>query len=102
MRLHAFLAALFAEASGNPFTCVQADNFLNAQYTVPVGVGTPEQYLNCVMDSGSFELLLSSAECIGCGKHRKFNRSLSTTLRMLDGSSRWTATFLGLKGNPTG
>ena len=80
MRRHAFLAALFAEASGNPFTCVQADNFLNAQYTVPVGVGTPEQYLNCVMDSGSFELLLSSAECIGCGKHRKFNRSLSTTL----------------------
>ena len=76
----AILAALFAEASGNPFTCVQADNFLNAQYTVPVGVGTPEQYLNCVMDSGSFELLLSSAECIGCGKHRKFNRSLSTTL----------------------
>ena len=51
----AILAALFAEASGNPFTCVQADNFLNAQYTVPVGVGTPEQYLSCVMDSGSFE-----------------------------------------------
>jgi hypothetical protein len=46
---------------------------------VPVGVGTPEQYLSCVMDSGSFELLLSSAECIGCGKHRKFNRSLSAT-----------------------
>ena len=64
-----------------PHTCVRAENFLNAQYTVPVGVGTPEQSLRCVMDSGSFELLLAASECNGCGKHRKFDRSVSSTIR---------------------
>ena len=41
------LAPLAAQAAGlreePPSTCVLADNYMNAQYTVPVQLGTPPQ-----------------------------------------------------------
>ena len=60
-------------------TCIAADNYLNAQYTVKLQVGTPKQELHVVPDTGSFEVVLSSKECTGCGGHRKFDREASTT-----------------------
>lgn len=60
-------------------TCVAADNYLNAQYTVKVNVGTPPQELHVVPDTGSFEVVLSSKECTGCGAHRRFDRQASKT-----------------------
>eukprot|EP00966_Prymnesium_polylepis_P035300 820185-Prymnesium_polylepis.1 len=52
-----------------PSTCVLSANFANAQYTVPIGVGTPPQTLNAVPDSGSFELIMAAAGCEGCEGH---------------------------------
>ena len=75
------LLALPGWGAADPYTCVQASNFLNAQYTVPVGVGTPPQEFMCVMDTGSFELMVASSECTGCARHRKFVRSESSTTR---------------------
>ena len=64
---------------GQAYTCLSATNFLNAQYTVSIGVGTPPQNLSCVMDTGSFELLVASDECTGCGDHKKYRHPASST-----------------------
>ena len=73
------LPSLFAPfLSGTP-SCTTAKNFLNAQYTLPLHVGTPPQELWVVPDTGSFELVLSSAECKGCGHHRRYHRNMSST-----------------------
>ena len=84
-------AAVLARAAADPRgTCVEADNFLNAQYTVKVGVGTPPQELSVVADTGSFEGVFASAECTGCGQHHRFDRSQSTSFNAkepADGSS---------------
>ena len=79
-----FFTVLVALASSQtvtttPSTCVEAHNFLNAQYTVPVNVGTPAQTLHVVADTGSFEGVFASAECVGCGKHLRFDRAQSTS-----------------------
>ena len=60
-------------------TCVLSKNFENSQYTVALAVGTPGQTLNAVPDSGSFELIMTSTECVGCDGHRRFDKSNSSS-----------------------
>jgi len=60
-------------------TCVLSKNYANAQYTVPVHVGTPSQVLNAVPDTGSFELMMTSTECEGCDGHVQFNSRNSSS-----------------------
>ena len=50
-------------------------NFLNAQYYAEIGLGTPEQKFNVVLDTGSSNLWVPSDKCvsIACFLHRKFN-----------------------------
>merc|ERR1719230_1684247 len=80
-----FVLTLGAVALGLPAagaaqdTCVLSKNYANAQYTVPVSVGTPPQTLNAVPDSGSFELMMTSEDCNGCEGHIKFNSRNSTS-----------------------
>ena len=52
-------AAATSAAAFSPHACVKASNFLDAQYTVAVSVGTSGQTLECVMDSGSSEFIVS-------------------------------------------
>ncbi|KAL1523764.1 hypothetical protein AB1Y20_018689 [Prymnesium parvum] len=60
-------------------TCVLSKNYANAQYTVPVLVGTPPQMLHAVPDTGSFELMMTSSECDGCAGHVTFNSQNSSS-----------------------
>ena len=77
------LAPLAAQAVGlreePPSTCVLADNYMNAQYTVPVQLGTPPQTVRAVPDTGSFELITSAAGCDGCSPHAEYDSSKSST-----------------------
>jgi len=73
------LALVAATVPGAGDTCVLSKNYANAQYTVPVQVGTPTQTLNAVPDTGSFELMMTSTECAGCDGHVQFNSKNSTT-----------------------
>ena len=77
------LAPLAAQAAGlreePPSTCVLADNYMNAQYTVPVQLGTPPQTVRAVPDTGSFELITSAAGCDGCSPHAEYDSSKSST-----------------------
>ena len=77
------LAPLAAQAAGlreePPSTCVLADNYMNAQYTVPVQLGTPPQTVRAVPDTGSFELITSAAGCDGCAPHAEFDAAKSSS-----------------------
>ncbi len=81
----AWLAAAAGGAGGGPARedapqCAMMTNYLNAQYTVDVGIGTPPQFLEVVPDTGSFELVVSSDECKGCGaRHRRYRRLASNS-----------------------
>ena len=79
----ALLVALLPIARGGEeqHTCVRADNYENAQYTVPLHIGSPRQTLHVVPDTGSFEVVLASAECEGCGDHVRYARNNSSTFR---------------------
>ena len=79
------LALAAAQTTTTSSTCVEAHNFLNAQYTVPVNVGTPAQTLHVVADTGSFEGVFASAECVGCGKHLRFVVPLDKQRERLEG-----------------
>jgi len=85
VRMHglAFAVALLPLATGaeRHHTCVRAENFGNAQYTVPLHIGSPWQTLHVVPDTGSFEVVLASAECKGCGHHIRYARGNSSTFR---------------------
>ena len=60
--------------------CVTASNFMNAQYTVGLQIGSPAQTLSVVPDTGSSDLLVASTECVGCGgTHALFDRNKSLT-----------------------
>ena len=52
---------------------------MNAQYTVPVQLGTPPQTVRAVPDTGSFELITSAAGCDGCSPHAEYDSSKSST-----------------------
>lgn len=74
------LALPIAEGAATS-TCLTANNFLNAQYTVDIGVGTPPQNLSCVMDTGSYELIIASSACQGCDHHTLFDGVASASFR---------------------
>jgi hypothetical protein len=67
-------------------TCVKMDNHWNAQYTLPVMLGTPSQKLEVVPDTGSFSLVLVSTLCTdsACQEHARFDVNSSSTY--LDGT----------------
>lgn len=94
-RLAGWLAALAslggAAASGH--ACLEADNFLNAQYTVKIQVGTPPQDMHVVADTGSFEGVFASAECTGCGNHLRFDRGASQSFQAKSPAEKITTLY---------
>ncbi|KAL3909607.1 MAG: hypothetical protein SGPRY_009362, partial [Prymnesium sp.] len=75
----ALLAPFPALTEGVNGTCVLTSNYYNAQYTLPLLVGTPPQLLNAIPDSGSYELIMTSVKCDGCKGHPLFNMSSSVS-----------------------
>lgn len=77
-RCMALALACIAHAAP-PLTCVTSKNYMNAQYTVEVQVGSPPQTMDAVPDTGSFELILASTGCEGCAPHKLFDREQSNS-----------------------
>ena len=88
-----WLLVASARAQAGARTCVEADNFLNAQYTIKAHVGTPPQELNVVADTGSFEAVFASSECTGCGNHQRFNRGESHSFRAKNPAEKITTLY---------
>ena len=82
-----------ALASAAEQHCVTAKNFLNAQYTVPIQIGTPSQTLQVVADTGSYELLLAAEGCVGCDGHVLFRPNRSTTFQATSPEEEVTTTY---------
>mmetsp|Transcript_36469 Transcript_36469/g.91147 ORF Transcript_36469/g.91147 Transcript_36469/m.91147 type:complete len:624 (-) Transcript_36469:159-2030(-) len=61
----------------------QLRNIENAVMVGPLAVGDPPQALNCVFDTGSFDLMVSSTICTSCSGSR-YNSSCSRTYRPCD------------------
>ena len=80
-RLSAVALACSVGVASAGKTCVISKNYMNAQYTVEVAVGSPPQYLDAVPDTGSFELILASTGCDGCAPHKLFDRSKSSSFQ---------------------
>jgi len=73
--------ALAVGSADESSTCVKMDNHWNAQYTLPVMLGTPSQTLQVVPDTGSFSLVLVSTLCTdsACEEHSRFDVNKSST-----------------------
>jgi hypothetical protein len=57
-------------------------NFRNRQYTAEISVGTPEQRLSLILDTGSSNLWVST---VGPGGEQRFHPNLSSTFRRTSG-----------------
>lgn len=56
------------------------NDYENAQYYGEINIGTPEQAFNVIFDTGSSDLWVASVNCLDtCGRHPKYDSSLSST-----------------------
>jgi len=64
------------------------------EYFASVGLGTPPQYLNLQIDTGSTDLIAFAADCSGCGKrYAYYDSSKSSTAGYVDcGMTDYTCT----------
>lgn len=63
-------------------------NYLNAQYFTTISLGTPAQEFKVILDTGSSNLWIPSAECgsLACFLHAKYDHQASSTYKA-NGSS---------------
>ncbi|KAI8097384.1 aspartic peptidase domain-containing protein [Halteromyces radiatus] len=70
--------------------------FVDVEYLGKIGVGTPPQYFNMDLDTGSADIWIPAKECPTCGNRQLFDSAASSTfenvnktwsLRYADGSS---------------
>lgn len=70
-------------SSNNPryFTSVSLDNYFNIQYYGPVYIGSTDQKLSVIFDTGSNLFWVASALCTICRNYtKKYNPNLSSTV----------------------
>ncbi|KZT33959.1 Asp-domain-containing protein [Sistotremastrum suecicum HHB10207 ss-3] len=58
-------------------------NFLNSQYFTEISLGTPKQYFNVVLDTGSSNFWVPSTSCnsIACYLHKKYDSTASSSFK---------------------
>lgn len=61
---------------------LELSNYLDLQYYARVRVGTPPQEITGIIDTGSFELVVFSTACHGCGTAAAFDGGASGTRRL--------------------
>mmetsp|Transcript_16137 Transcript_16137/g.47030 ORF Transcript_16137/g.47030 Transcript_16137/m.47030 type:complete len:456 (-) Transcript_16137:122-1489(-) len=57
-------------------------NYIDLQYFVNLSVGSPPQTITSIIDTGSYELVVFSSSCKGCGLAGAFNHAGSSTHRL--------------------
>merc|ERR1712185_594114 len=68
-------------SSSSSSACTQMDNSYNTQYSAEISIGSKEQKLLVIPDTGSFELVIPSTFCntSSCMVHERFNPYESKT-----------------------